>query len=349
MNTWSVFMILLTTGLYIFIWYDFFKVHLLNYEFIYKQIIKYKYNNCKYTLTYLKHIRYTQYDFINDFSFVRRRKQLSLFLLDSYFFRYQNLINKNENNLHYTFRLALLTLITQLINWLFISGAKLSYYNNILILYIIPLLFIIISIYYLVIKLRTILLLLSNANEQVKKRISSANAESLEMYNINFYESDLSGKNLNYKYKSDLLKENFLNRYIKDFYNINEDDQDWLKFQETCLDYLSKNGLPENQKIHNVISENDSLNILEFLIMNTSKSDIIHIKDLMVEISCLGMNFMENLNDNKTQNMYWEDEYLWLKELKQEFEELSIIKEERKLNCIITQDNERISYNKKRL
>lgn len=47
--------------------------------------------------------------------------------------------------------------------------------------------------------------------------------------------------------------------------------------------------------------------------------------------------------------MYWEDEYLWLKELKQEFEELSIIKEERKLNSIITQDNERISYNKKRL
>lgn len=349
MNKYSIFMILLTTGLFIFLYYNFFNVHLLNNRFIYKKITKYKYNNCEYTLKYLEHIRYTQYDFVNDFSFIRKRKQMSLFLLDSYLLRYLNLINKNENNVKCAFRLAILTLVSQLINWLLISGSIVNYVNNILTLYIIPLLSLMILIYYLVIKLKIILLLLSNANEQVKKRILSSTSEDLEMYSINFYESELFGKKLHYNYKSNLLKENFLNRYIKDFYNINEDNQDWNKFKETCLDYLSKNGLPENPKIHNVISENESLNILEFLIMNTSKSDIIHIKDLLIEISCLGMNFMENFNENKTLYMYMEDEDLWLKELKQEFDELSIVREQRELNNIIRQDKEKIGYDKKRL
>lgn len=345
MNKFSILMILLTSGLSFFMWYDLFKVHLLNYKFIYRQIIKYKYKNCKYTLMYIEHIRDTQYDFINDFSFVRKGKQQSLFLLDSYFLRYLILTDKNENNVTYVLRLALLTLFSQLVIWLLLSGATINYYNNILVYYIIPLLCLILLIYYVVIKFKTISLLLSNVNEQVKKIILSPNTESLEMYSINFYESDLSNKKLNYHYKSDLLKENFLNRYIKDFYNINESHKDWFKFQEICLDYLSKNGLPENQKIHNVISKNDSLNILEFLIMNTSKSDIIHIKNLLIEISCLGVNFMENASSD----MYWEEEYLWLKELKQEFEDLLIIREKRKLDNVIAQDNKRVGYNKKRL
>lgn len=290
--------------------------------FIYKPIIKYKYNNCKYTLAYMRHMVSTLYSF-NNYS---NEEEISFSLFNEICPKFCKLLKLIQINIIVWFIFVLfIILFLPLINFgLILLFPNIEQYAKLAICYSLPIFSFIIFSFHLIVKIKILSLSLIKFNKRIKDRQVSTK-ENLKMYNINFFENDLLNRELDYDYESSILEENFLTRYIKDFYNVTEIKQDFKKFTSTLLDYLSKKGLPENIKICSKMTkkENYDLNIIEFLVDETKDRE--NIRDILKKLFNLGVDF----NELKVHQC----DYNWLQELKKE---VIIKKEEKELSGIIS-------------
>lgn len=329
-------MVIIIPLLSFLLYYDtIYKLCFLYATFIYKPIIKYKYNNCKYTSAYMKHMVSTLYSF-NNYS---NEEEISFSLFNEICPKLCKLLKLIQINMIVWFIFVLfIILFPPFISFgliLLFNIPNIEQYTELAVCYSLPIFSLMVFSFHLIIKIKILSLCLIKVNKRVKDRLVSTK-ENLKMYNVNFFENDLLNQKLDYDYESTILEENFLTRYIKDFYNTKEIKQDFKKLTLTLLDYLSKKGLPENIKICSKITEKENydLNIIEFLVDETKDRE--NIKDILKKLFNLGVDFYE-LRVHRHDS-------IWLKELKRE---ALIKKEEEELNNII--NNKLIVKNKSRL